>query len=170
MKLRKFEIDSDFEAMKDWVTDERTHAMWCANLIKYPLSKEHLADTLAEAANRFGDVPYVAVSDDDKVVGFFCYAFNNETKEVMLKFVVVDPETRGKGIAREMLSLAIKQAFETSEAVGVQLNVFPENQRAKKCYEKAGFVERNLTPNAFSYKDESWGRCNMVFRSMNSKI
>ena len=169
MKLRKFEIETDFEMMKDWVTDERTHAMWCANLIKYPLSKEHLAEALKEAADRFGDVPYVALSDDDKAVGFFCYTLNNETKEGMLKFVVVDPEARGKGTAREMLSLAVKQAFEDSDVAGVQLNVFPENVRAKKCYEKAGFVERNLTPNAFSYKDEAWGRCNMVFkREMNN--
>ncbi|MCR5225885.1 MAG: GNAT family N-acetyltransferase [Eubacterium sp.] len=163
MQLRRFEIDSDFEAMKDWVTDEKTHAMWCANLIKYPISKEHLADTLKEFADRFGDVPYVAKSDDGKVVGFFCYSFNNETKEGMLKFVVVDPESRGKGIAREMLSLAVRQAFENPEAAIVQLNVFPENLRAKRCYEKAGFVERNLTPNTFTYKDESWGRCNMIY-------
>ncbi len=164
MKLRKFDIETDFDMMKDWITDERTHAMWCANLIKYPLSKEHLAETLYDVADRFGDVPYVALSDDDKVVGFFCYTLNNETKEGMLKFVVVDPEARGKGVAREMLSLVVKQAFENSDAAGVQLNVFPENVRAKKCYEKAGFVERNLTPNAFCYKDESWGRCNMAFR------
>ena len=107
MQLRKFEIDSDFEAMKEWVTDERTHAMWCANLIKHPLSKDNLADTLKEIADRFGDVPYVAISDDGKVGGFFCYSFNNETKEGMLKFVVVDPESRGKGIAGEMLGLRL---------------------------------------------------------------
>ena len=46
MKLREFEIDNDFVSMKDWVTDERMHAMWCANLIKYPLSKEHVAATI----------------------------------------------------------------------------------------------------------------------------
>ena len=23
--------------------------------------------------------------------------------------------------------------------------------------------ERKLTPNAFTYKDESWGRCNMIY-------
>ena len=73
MQLRKFEIDSDFEEMKEWVTDERTHAMWCANLIKYPLSKDNLAETLKVFADRFGDVPYVAISDDGKVGGFFCY-------------------------------------------------------------------------------------------------
>ena len=163
MKLREFEIDNDYVSMKNWVTDERMHAMWCANLIKYPLSKERMATTLTEAADRFGDVPYVAISDDGRVEGFFCYSFNNETKEGMLKFVVVDPDVRGKGVAREMLRLAVKQAFDNPETERVQLNVFPENPRAKRCYEKAGFVVRNFTPDAFTFKDETWGRCNMVF-------
>ena len=35
---------------------------------------------------------------------------------------------------------------------------------AKKCYEKVGFKERTLTENAFRFKDESWGRCNMVIK------
>ena len=163
MKLREFEIDNDFESMKNWVTDERMHAMWCANLIKYPLSKERMATTMTEAADRFGDVPYVAISDDGRVEGFFCYSFNNETKEGMLKFVVVDPDVRGKEVAQKMLRLAVKQAFDNPEAERVQLNVFPENPRAKRCYEKAGFVVRNFTPDAFTFKDETWGRCNMVF-------
>ena len=169
MKLRKFEIDHDFESMKNWITDERKHAMWCANLIKYPLSKEHLAETMAVAADRFGDVPYVAVSDDGRVQGFFCYSLNKETREGMLKFIVVDSDVRGKGVAQKMLGLAVKQAFENPETERVQLNVFPENPRAMRCYEKAGFVERKLTPDAFAYKDETWGRCNMVFnrRSQN---
>lgn len=144
MKLRKFEIDNDFESMKNWVTDERKHAMWCANLFKYPLSEEHMAETMTAVADRFGDVPYVALSDDDRVEGFFCYSFNNETKEGMLKFVIVDPDVRGKGVAQKMLRLAVKQAFESPEAERVQLNVFPENPIAVRCYEKAGFVERSF--------------------------
>ena len=80
----------------------------------------------------------------------------------MLKFVIVNPEYRGKGIANEMLKLVVEYAFGKAGAELVQLNVFSENIRAKKCYEKAGFVERNLTENAFTYKDESWGRCNMI--------
>lgn len=39
---------------------------------------------------------------------------------------------------------------------------FPENPGAKKCYEKVGFKERTLTENAFSFKDEFLGRCNMI--------
>ena len=37
-----------------------------------------------------------------------------------------------------------------------------ENERARKCYESVGFKERETTPGAFKYKDETWGRCNMV--------
>jgi RimJ/RimL family protein N-acetyltransferase len=61
-----------------------------------------------------------------------------------------------------MIKLAVKYAFEIAKADAVQLNVFPENPSAKKCYEKVGFKERTLTENAFCFKDELWGRCNMV--------
>ena len=103
MIIRRFVLDADIESMKNWISDEETHAMWCANL-------------------------------------------------------------RGKGVAVEMLKLAVSQAFKNPETEAVQLNVFAENIRAKKCYEKAGFVQRNITPDAFKYKDECWGRCNMVIK------
>ncbi len=40
MKIRAFDLDDDFDVIKTWITDERTHMMWCANLIPYPLEKE----------------------------------------------------------------------------------------------------------------------------------
>ena len=63
-----------------------------------------------------------------------------------------------------MLRLAVKYAFEITNVQAVQLNVFPENERAKKCYESVGFTERKTDLNAFAYKDELWGRCNMIIR------
>ena len=80
----------------------------------------------------------------------------------MLKFVVIDDTIRNKGFGCEMLKLAVKYAFEIAKADAVQLNVFPENPGAKKCYQKVGFKERALAEKAFRFKDESWGRCNMV--------
>ena len=43
MVIRSFEIDRDFEYISNWISDERTHAMWCANLIHYPLEKENFS-------------------------------------------------------------------------------------------------------------------------------
>lgn len=162
MRLRAFNMDTDIEDMKNWINDERSHAMWCANIIRYPLNKDHLAEGLKEAEKRFGDRPFVVVNDKDKAEGFFSYSLNNETKEGMLKFVVVDKEVRGKGVAQNMLKLAAEYAFNETGANALQLNVFYENTRARKCYEKAGFLERNITYDAFRFKDESWGRCNMI--------
>ena len=162
MRLRAFNTETDLEDMKNWISDERSHAMWCANIIRYPLNREHLLEGLKEAERRFGDRPFVAVNDEDKAEGFFSYSFNKETKEAMLKFVVVDPKVRGKGVAKDMLKLVAEYAFNETGADALQLNVFPENLRAKKCYEKVGFLERNTTNDAFKFGDESWGRCNMI--------
>lgn len=83
---------------------------------------------------------------------------NLSTNEGMLKFVMVYPSKRGKGLGKAMLQLAIEYAFNITKVDAVQLNVFPENTRAKKCYESVGFVERKTDVGAFSFKDESWGQ------------
>ena len=164
MRLRPFIACSDFDVIKNWILDERTHAMWCANLIAYPIEKENFDSVMLEAATRFGDSPYVATTDDGNIVGFFCYSVNLDSNEGMLKFVMVDPAQRGKGLGKEMLQLAVEYAFNITKADAVHLNVFPENTRAKKCYESVGFIERHTDLNAFSFKDESWGRCNMIIK------
>ena len=164
MRLRKYVADKDFDVIKTWITEPRAHAMWCANIFSYPLSKENMDEMLSFAASKYGDSPFIAESDDGAQVGFFCYHTNMETGEGMLKFVVVNPEFRGKGAAGEMLKLVKKYAFNEAGAQALHLNVFPENPRAKRCYEKAGFVERDLTENAFEYEGEVWGRLNMIIR------
>lgn len=162
MKLKEYIPSKDFDSIKNWIDDERTHAMWCACRFEYPLEKENFEEVLKDMHSKWGDTPFVASLDDGNTVGFFCYSLNNETKEGMLKFVVVNPSLRGKGVAREMLDMVSQYAFEETGAKALHLNVFSENIRAKKCYQKAGFTERSVTENAFSYKDESWGRCNMI--------
>lgn len=161
MRIRPYQ-DKDFNIISQWITDERLHALWCANIISYPLEKNSFDDMLHKMEEQFGDSPFVATTDDGQVVGFFCFSVNLNTNVGMLKFVVVDNTIRNKGYGYEILKLAINYAFEIAKAVAVQLNVFSENPGAKRCYEKVGFKERTLTENAFSFKDESWGRCNML--------
>lgn len=164
MKIRLFNLDDDFDVIKTWISDERTHMLWCANRIQFPMTKSAFKEFLEGVASQCGDVPYVATEDDGNQVGFYTYSVNENTKEGMLKFVVVDPERRGKGIAREMLKRAVAAAFNDETTEAVHLNVFSANARAIKCYEKVGFVERNVANGAFNYKDESWDRYNMIIK------
>lgn len=164
MRLRPYISAKDFDQIKNWITDERTHAMWCADRFEFPLNKDNFDKYLEKIAYEREDYAFVATTDEDITVGFLCYGVNYETNEGMLKFVIVDPEVRGKGIAGQMLDLIVRYGFEITNVDAVHLNVFTENPRARRCYEKAGFVERNTTPNAYPYKDEKWGRCNMILR------
>ena len=164
LRLRPFNFNKDFEELKNWSADERVHAMWCANLIPFPIEEDGFKKTMNDFSERFGDSPFVATTEDGKLAGFFCYSLNLENNEGMLKFVMINPSMRNKGFGKEMLQLAAKYSFEITKADSLQLNVFPENIGAKKCYEKVGFTERKTDLNAFKYKDESWGRCNMVLK------
>lgn len=169
MRLRPFICAKDFDVIRDWLPDERMHAMWCADRIAFPMEQGNFEGVMAEIAGLFDDSPFVATDDDGRLVGFFCYSLNLASNEGMLKFVIVNPGMRGQGYGKQMLRLALDYAFRITRADAVHLNVFPENVSAKKCYESVGFTERDFTPDAFTYKDESWGRCNMIFRRKHNE-
>ena len=164
LRLRPYFPNRDFDTIKNWITDERTHAMWCANLFAYPMEWENFTAVLANFNERFGDSPFAATDQSGKVLGFFSYSLNLEKNEGKLKFVMVDPEYRGKGLGKEMLRLASNYAFEITKADTLSLSVFPENVRAKKCYEAVGFQVQSTEEQAFRFREEYWGRCNMVLK------
>ena len=156
MRLRPFISDKDFLEIKNWITEERAHAMWCANYIQYPLEKEDFDRIMLDFAMQYGDSPYVATTDDGKMIGFFCYSVDLQTNIGKFKFVMVAPAMRGKGIGKEMLQLAVQYAFDITKADAVQLNVYPINTGAKRCYEKVGFVEliKTYTKDCEAHLDE----------------
>jgi RimJ/RimL family protein N-acetyltransferase len=162
MRIRPY-LNKDFDTIVNWITDERSHALWCANLIPYPLEKQSFDDLLLQE-EQYEDSPFVATTDDGKVVGFFCFLVNLNKNEGKLKFIMIDHTIRNKGYGYEMIKLAVKYAFTIANVDAVELNVFPENPGAKKCYEKVGFNQRTFIENAFTFQDESWGRCNMVIK------
>ena len=162
MRIRPYIPSRDYEYVAKWVDNERTHAFWCANLIPYPMTPKSFHDLLEKNAAERADCAYVATEYDGQPAGFFCYSINTEDNLGFLKFIIIDPEKRGKGYGKEMLHLALQYAFRITGATAVQLNVFQENALAKRCYEKVGFVERAAEVNVFAFKDELWSRCNLI--------
>ena len=162
MTLRSFIIDKDYEHLQKWITDERTHALWCANRISYPLNKEELTATLENDARDWGGKAYTMFDEYERPIGFFVYSVNKNDNTGFLKFVVLDNSLRGQGVGSQMLQQISEFAFEQTGVSAMQLNVFDVNLPARKCYEKVGFVEDAMTPNVFVFQNEQWGRCHMV--------
>jgi RimJ/RimL family protein N-acetyltransferase len=57
------------------------------------------------------------------------------------RLAAADP---GQGIGREMLRLAVGAAFAHPDTHRVWLDVYPENERARRAYRALGFVEEGL--------------------------
>lgn len=162
MRIRPYIPNKDYKCVSKWIDSERTHAFWCANRLPYPITQPSFHDFLEKNAVDWTVSAYIATENNGQPIGFFCYSVNTTDNIGFLKFVIVDKTKRGKGYGKEMLNLALQYAFQITGANTVQLNVFIENILAKQCYEKVGFVEKNMDKDVFSYKDELWSRCNMV--------
>lgn len=162
MRIRPYIENLDYKYLKEWIDNETVHALWCANLIPYPMTKESLHSILEKNAEEWTGSAYVATEDNGTLVGFFCYSVCVDDNTGFLNFVIVDHKRRGQGKGQNMVKLSLQYAFHITGVECVQLNVFCENTIAMHCYEKIGFVKRSVEKDVFSYKDELWSRCNMI--------
>ena len=147
--------------LKSWISDERTHAMWCAFRVQYPLTEENFNILLAKEKSDYNNTAYIAESDEGRQIGFYCVSLDTIKNESMIKFVVTAPQIRGKGFGTKLISLIKDIEFSLGEVDTVRLCVFDCNKAAIKCYTNAGFRKISCDAQAFRYKDELWGRLHM---------
>lgn len=96
--------------------------------------------------------------DDSGIIGHLTMRYTDSSREtVRLGFVIIDDRSRGKGYGREMVSLAVRYAFEFLRVRKVSLGVFENNEAAKNCYRACGFIQAE-TKNAEVYRclGETW--------------
>lgn len=157
MRLRPYRT-KDFPYLQKWIGDTRTHALWCAGGLPFPLTQENFQTMLAEKERDFGACGYTFTENTGKPVGFLMYNVNDIENSGFTSFILVDSSLRGKGYGTLMLNHLLRYAFTITNVSKVRLNVFDVNERARKCYEKAGFSAESFTPDALTFEGESWGR------------
>ncbi len=149
MRLRPYQ-KRDAAVIAGWSTDERTHALWCANLIPFPAAAEEFHAYARRAEEEYGNNGFTALKDDGTPVGYFRLGINPDTDSGFLGFVIIDGKERGKGCGEQMLRLAVRYAFEIAGLHSVALNVFDCNRAAEGLYRKLGFREAERTPECFA--------------------
>ena len=175
MHLRPYNEQTDFTYIAQWIRDERTHILWCANLLSYPLAKDEFHNYLIKQNLFFcwqsecqvsqnvkdHDGAYVYADENDHPVGVFIYTVNKQDKSGFMRFIMVDNTVRGKGYGTAMLRELQRFAYEKTDVNSLRLIVLDVNIAARKCYEKAGFSAIENLSDTFSYRDETWRRCMM---------
>ena len=143
MRLRAY-TKEDSPVIAKWVRTEKELYQWSASIYGfYPLLPYSIDDNYVNAMKSGRFIPLTAVDDEGRPVGHFIirYPTENDDSSVRIGFVIVDPNIRGKGCGRELMKLAVDYVKDNLTATRVDLGVFENNPKAKKCYSSVGFKD-----------------------------
>lgn len=160
LRIRPYR-SSDCERIRTWISDEESHLKWCANTIPFGFTEETFEKSLREGLEKNGEMGFTATDAAGIPVGFFKLSLNYEENAGFFKCIIVDGNRRGTGIGKQMMTGAVKYAFEIAGVEKVRLVVFDDNPAAVSCYAKVGFEkEEALEP--FEWKGKKWGRTRLL--------
>lgn len=168
MRLRPYR-PGDFDHIRNWISDRRSHDLWCAGRLSYPVERDAFHRFLADNAGQRGECGLVFAEDDGAPVGFCSFAIDDGDNSGFLKLIIVDGSRRGQGLGGQMLGRVLKYADDIAGVEKVRLVVFDANPAARRCYEKAGFCCEKELPEAFESGAEKWRRFLMAADTTQTK-
>ena len=160
LRLRPYK-PSDAKEIISWCKDETTFRKWTSDRYEtYPITAEDMnkkyIDNNGDCTEEDNFYPMIAF-DEDGMVGHLIMRYTDKEKLTLrLGFVIIDDSKRGKGYGKEMISLALKYAFEIFKAEKVTLGAFENNGSAYYCYKSAGFEDADVEPIFYNIFGENW--------------
>jgi len=162
IRLRPYK-PTDAEYIISWFKDKKAFTQWCADKFTYPLTKEQLDEYNHNYEKDENAWIMTAIDKEGIPVGHLLMRLADYKNEsIHLGFIIVDLKKRGQGYGKEMVSLAVKYAFDILKVKRVTLGVFDNNPAAHYCYKSVCFIEEKYNENIFTYGDEKWGIYDMA--------
>ena len=149
IRLRPYK-ECDAEVIAGWIRDEDVFLKWGGLLFgDFPISAKIIDDKYrlqnggCEEPDNF--YPWIALDEDDRIVGHFIMRYLNGDKRVVrFGWVIVDDSIRGKGYGTEMLRTGLKYAFDVLGSKIISIGVYENNEIAHNCYKKLGFEDMHF--------------------------
>ncbi|MGH3102758.1 MAG: GNAT family N-acetyltransferase [Gaiellaceae bacterium] len=84
----------------------------------------------------------IRLADGDRLIGSCqLHSIDARSGSAELQIRIGEPDARDRGHGREAVELLLRHAFDDLNLRRVFLHVFATNERARRVYERAGFVE-----------------------------
>lgn len=158
LELRPFS-DSEAGRILSWSGDEAAFRKWSADRYgKFPIVPEDMLSFYREASKNGWFFPYTAYKDGEPVGHLIIRFPYNNNRTARFGFVIVDPALRGRGLGRELVEAAKREAKERHGASEATMGVFANNEPALRCYLSAGFVIQETEEEYYEIFGEKW-RC-----------
>ena len=146
LRLRPYK-ECDSHVIANWIKNKDVFTMWGGELFgDFPISAEIIDKKYrvknGDCAEPDNFYPWVAIDDENRVVGHFIMRYlNGNNKILRFGWVIVDDSKRAKGYGSEMLIVGLKYAFEIFDVDVVTIGVFENNDIAHNCYKRVGFID-----------------------------
>ncbi|WP_086984494.1 GNAT family N-acetyltransferase [Vibrio aphrogenes] len=149
MNLRKF-VAQDTPEVISWFSTETESLYWGGWMFGWPLSEAKIVDRSA-----LPEIEFFILSNGNDRLGFIELQHISES-EIRLCRVAVNPEYRGRGFGRALISLSIEEVRKREQFSVVTLAVFADNVTAYNCYKSYGFVTVDKEPKFREFNGKKW--------------
>lgn len=131
--------DDELSLVCRWINTQTVFYDWCAG--KYQSFPVKSSDIIR--FNKSTDAVSVIADDENGIpIGHFSVRFIDAEKQVArIGFVILAPEMRGKGLAKQLIKKAICYAKINTNAKTITICCYDDNIPALRTYERVGFVK-----------------------------
>ena len=153
--LREYRSD-DLSGIRKWTNDLES-VRYLSTRYWMPQSLTDAADFLDHAMRAGSNGAFFVIADpqDEHYLGQIdLFSINWKLRSAEMAIVLGSEAQRGKGIGSEAIGLLLDFAFRMLGLERVELEVSTENNRAIRCYQKAGFVLEGVKRHAFMLDGE----------------
>ena len=145
--------ESDLSLLHDWLN--RPHIVeWWGGEAERPTLDEVLEHYLPRVLAEEAVTPYIAMLDEEPIgyaqsyvaigSGDGWWEYETDPGVRGIDQSLANPEQLGKGMGTRLVRALVEQLFSDPAVTKIQTDPAPNNHRAIRCYEKAGFVQQGL--------------------------
>jgi ribosomal protein S18 acetylase RimI-like enzyme len=130
-----YPTEQQYLQVKDWFNNHQEIYTWGGPNMTYPMSDNNFLKLLtADHFKSFG-----LLNNQQQLLAFGQYYRRLEHHH--LARLAVNPQYRGQGLAKILITKILEQALLAQPAKGASLFVFKDNIMAYQCYQSLGFIE-----------------------------
>jgi RimJ/RimL family protein N-acetyltransferase len=165
LELRPFS-EEDCDRLIGWVPDARFLMLWAGPGYSWPLGREQLLATLARTRGyRPVYFMFKAVEGEyGAAIGHIELQRYEMRAGHIGRVLVGDPDSRGKGYGKLLVSLLVRFAFTELGFDLLTLSVYDFNTAAVECYRSLGFRQVERRERGRQFGDEFWDLITMELR------
>ena len=143
MMILRSTTDEDLSVLISWINDEDACKLWAGPQVRFPLS----LDSLKENINFSKENTFSMINDDGEFLGLG-QLIEKENGRIQLARLIISPIQRGQGFGSLLCRLLIDTGGDRFGKVHFSLNVYSNNTKAVKLYEKLGFKRSLDSPDS----------------------